>query len=310
MHLDHQPVGTVGDRSFSQLRHHPCVSAGVAGVHHHRQMGHLVQHDHTGKIQRVAHTGLEGADAALAQDDVLVTLGHNVLGAHHELFQRVGKAALEQHRLFLASNGFEQLKVLHIAGTHLDQVHVFKQGQVLGVHDLGHNGRTGGAARQLEQVQTLAAHTLKRVGGGAGLEGTAAQQGSACRLYPLGAVGDLLLALNAARPGDDRKVAAADLDTLHVDNAVVRVEFAVGLFVWLGHAAAGLHHRVCQHPALCNGLSVADQTQNMGVAALGIVDLQTHILQLVAELAHLYVGGILFEYDDHSILSPLPFSIL
>ena len=45
-----------------------------------------------------------------------------------------------------------------------------------------------------------------------GLKGAAAQQGSARRLYPLGAVGDLLLALNAARPCDDCKVAAADLD--------------------------------------------------------------------------------------------------
>ena len=172
---------------------------------------------------------------------------------------------------------------------------------MLGVHDLGHNGRTGGAARQLEQIQTLTAHTLKRVGGGAGLERTAAQQG---------AVGDLLLALNATRPGDDCKVAAADLDAFYVDNAVVRVEFAVGLFVGLGHAAAGLHHRVGQHPAFRNGLGIADQTQNMGVAALGIVDLQPHIFQLVAELAYLYVGCILFEYDDHSVLSPLPFPIV
>ena len=38
----------------------------------------------------------------------------------------------------------------------------------------------------------------------------------------------------------------------------------------------------------------------MGIAALGVVDLQAHALQLVAELAHLYVGGILFQYDDHS----------
>ena len=310
MYFDHQTVGTGSHGGFRQLRHHPCVTAGVAGVHHHRQVGHLVQHDHTGKVQRVAHTGLKGADAALAQDDVLVALSHDVLGAHHELFQRVSKAALEQHRLFLASDSLEQLKILHIAGTYLNQVYVFKQGQVLGVHDLGHDGRTGGAARQLEQVQTLAAHTLKGVGRGTGLERTAAQQGSACRLYPLGAVGDLLLALNAARPGDDCKVATADLDTLHVDNAVVRVELAVGLFVGLGHAAAGLYHRVCQHPALRNGLGIADQTQNMGVAALGIVDLQPHILQLVAELAHLYVGGILFEYDDHSVLSPLPSPIL
>ena len=188
-------------------------------------------------------------------------------------------------------------------------VAVFLAGQVLGVHDLGHDGRTGGAARQLEQIQTLTAHTLKRVGGGAGLERTAAQQGSACRLYPLGAVGDLLLAFNAARPGDDCKVAAADLDAFHVDNAVVRVELAVGLLIRLGHAAAGLHHRVCQHPALRNGLGIADQTQNMGIAALGIVDLQPHIFQLVAEFAYLYVGCILFEYDDHSALSPLPYRV-
>ena len=88
------------------------------------------------------------------------------------------------------------------------------------------------------------------------------------------------------------------------------MELAVGLFVGLGHAAAGLHHRVRQHPTFRNGLGIADQTQNMGVAALGIVDLQPHIFQLVAELAYLYVGGILFEYDDHSILSPLPFPIV
>ena len=39
----------------------------------------------------------------------------------------------------------------------------------------------------------------------------------------------------------------------------------------------------------------------MGIAALGVVDLQPHVLQLVAELADLYLGGILFENDDHGI---------
>ena len=33
----------------------------------------------------------KGADAALAEDDILVALGHDVLGAHHELLQRIGK---------------------------------------------------------------------------------------------------------------------------------------------------------------------------------------------------------------------------
>ena len=88
-----------------------------------------MEHDHSGQVQGVAHTGLKGADAALAQDNVLVALGHDVLGAHHKFFQRVGKAALEQHGLFLAAHGLEQLKVLHIAGTHLDKVYILEQGR-------------------------------------------------------------------------------------------------------------------------------------------------------------------------------------
>ena len=181
---------------------------------------------------------------------------------------------------------------------------------MLGVHDLGDDGGTGGTAGQLEQVQTLAAHALKGVGGGAGLECAAAQQGSTGSLDPLGTVGDLFLALDAAGAGDDREVSAADLNAVHINDAVVRVEFAVGLFVRLRYAAAGLHHRVCQHPAFGHGLGVADQAQNVALTALGVVNLQAHVLQFVAELADLYVRGVLFEYDDHSVLSPLPFPIV
>ena len=39
----------------------------------------------SGKVEGVAHAGLKGADAALAEDDVLVALSHDVLGAHYEL---------------------------------------------------------------------------------------------------------------------------------------------------------------------------------------------------------------------------------
>ncbi len=114
-------------------------------------------------------------------------------------------------------------------------------------------------------------------------------------LHPLGAVGDLLLALDAAGACNDGKVSAADLHAVHINDTVVRVELAVGFFVRLGHAAAGLHHGVRQYPALGNGLGVADEAENMGVAALGVVDLQAHALQLAAELMHLYVGGICFN---------------
>ena len=31
--FDHQAVGTGGDSGLGQLRHHPCVAAGMAGVY-------------------------------------------------------------------------------------------------------------------------------------------------------------------------------------------------------------------------------------------------------------------------------------
>ena len=264
-----------------------------------------MQHHHAGQVQGVAHTRLKSADAPLAEDDVLVALGHDVLGAHDQFFQGVGQAALEQHRLFLAADGFQKLKVLHIAGPDLDEVHVLEQGQVLGVHDLGDDGAAGGPAGQLEQVQPLAAHPLERVGGGARLERPAPQQAGPGGLHPLGAVGDLLLALDAAGPGDDGKVPAADLDPLHVHHRVVGVEFAVGFFVGLGHPADRLHHRVCQHPAFGDGFGIADQAQNMGVAPFRVVDLKAHAGQLAAECLYLRLGGVLFEDDDHGS-APFP----
>ena len=68
----------------------------------------------------------------------------------------------------------------------------------------------------------------------------------------------------------------------------------LAFFVRLGHAAAGLDDGICQHPALGQGLGVADQAENVGVAADGIVDLEAHAVQLIAEGLHLVSGGVLF----------------
>ena len=165
--------------------------------------------------------------------------------------------------------------------------------------DLGDDGAAGGPAGQLEQVQPLAAHPLEGVGGGAGLERAAPQQAGPRGLDPLGAVGDLFLALDAARPGDHCEVPPADLDPLDIHHRVVGVELAVGLLVRLGHPAHRLDDRVGQHPALGDGLGVADQAQDVGVVALRVVDLEAHAGQLVAEFADLRLGGVLFQNDDH-----------
>ena len=296
MRLDHQAVRAHGHGSLGQRGHHKGDAGSVAGVDDHRQMGHLFQHRHGGNVQRVAHAGLKGADAALAQHHVGVALGHDVLGAHHQLLQGGGQAALQQHRGLQAAHGFQQLKVLHIACADLDHVHVgiLKQVDVLVVHQLGHDGLAGHSAGLLQKLQALGTQTLKAVRAGAGLECAAAQDAGTRGLYALGHIGDLLLAFHAAGTGHHGKVPAADLVPAHVHDGVVRVELAVGFLVRLGHAAACLHHRVGQHPAFGQGLGVADQAQDVGIAAHGIVDLVAHILQLVAEGVDLLGRGVLF----------------
>ena len=296
MHLDHQPVGPDRHGRLGQRRDHERDARRVAGVNHNGQVGHGFQHRHGGQVQRVAHARLKGADAALAQHNVGVAFGHDVLGAHHQFLQRVGQPALEQHRRLQAAHGLQQLKVLHVARADLDHIHpgVHKQRDMLVVHQLGHDGLARRGAGGLQQFQPLGPQALETVGAGARLERAAAQNAGPGRLHPLCDAHDLVAPLHAARARHHGKVPAADLVPGHVHHRVVGVELAVGLFVRLADAAAGLHHRVGQHPALGQVLCVADQPQNVGVAADGIVDGKPHAAQLRAELLHLGDGGVLF----------------
>ena len=81
--------------------------------------------------------------------------------------QCVGKAALQQNGRFQLSQLLQKLKVLHVARAHLDHVHVFKQADGLGVHDLGDKGQARSLAGFAQQRQPFGAHALEGVGGSA-----------------------------------------------------------------------------------------------------------------------------------------------
>ena len=86
------------------------------------------------------------------------------------------------------------------------------------------------------------AQALKSVRRSAGLVGAAAQHGAARGLDFLRHRHHLLFALHAAGTADDHDFfAAAHLDARYVDDAVLLVKQAVGLFVGLGHPLHVLH---------------------------------------------------------------------
>ena len=176
---------------------------------------------------------------------------------------------------------------------------------MLVVHQFGDDGLAGGGPGFLQKFQPLGPQPLETVGTGPGFESAAPQNTGPRRLYPFGHFQNLVPAFHTAGAAHHRKVSAADLVAAHIHHGVVRVELAVGFLVGLADTAAGVHHRVGQHPAFSQGLGVADQAQDVGIVTGGIVDLKPHAPQFFAEAADLFFGGVLFQYDNHGGNLPL-----
>jgi hypothetical protein len=279
------------------------LAGGVAGVYHDGQMGLFVDDGHSGKIQRVAGVLFKGADAALAEDDLLVAACHDVLGAHDPLLDGVAQAALEQHGFVHLAHGLEQLEVLHVAGTDLHHVHILlKLRDAVLAHQLGHDGQAGGLAG-LDHVQdALGLQTLEGVGRGTGLVGTAAEQGRAAGLDALCDAQSLLGTLDAAGACHDGDLfLAADLHAAAVNDRIGGVEQAVGALVRGRHAGDVVDPGVGQHVPLVDLGGVAHQTEHVVVLAGDQGHVQTLMLELVNDLFQFFLRGAFLGGDDHGL---------
>ena len=214
----------------------------MAGVNHNRQMAQLVQGADGGDIQRIAGVGFKGADTPLAENDLLVAFAHDILGAHEQFLQGVGKTTLEKNGLLDLAQLLQKVKILHISGTHLNDIHILKQGQVADVHDFRDDGKSRGLLCLQQQLDALTLHALEGIGGGTGLECATAQNVRAGCLDGCGNLDDLLLGLHRAGTCNDRKIAAANTNITHLDDGVVGMELSVCLLKGLGNPLDGLHN--------------------------------------------------------------------
>jgi hypothetical protein len=101
-------------------------------------MRELLEHRNRHQIEGEAIGGLERANAALAEDHLLVALLEDVLRRHQQLLERRREAALEQDRAAAASDLGEQRVVLHVARADLDHVGIlFNQVERFVIDGLG-----------------------------------------------------------------------------------------------------------------------------------------------------------------------------
>src|SRR5690606_16759495 len=94
----------------------------VRGVHDDGQVRELADEGEDAEVEGVARHRLEGADAALAEDDLPVAGGEDVLGGHEPLLDGGGEAALEHDGLADGAELLEEGEVLHVARAYLQNV--------------------------------------------------------------------------------------------------------------------------------------------------------------------------------------------
>src|ERR1035438_1559525 len=107
MDFDHQAVGARGYGGPRHGSHDVAAPGGVRRIGENRQVGQFLHRRDGGEIERVARVGFEGAYAALAENNVVVAAGQDVLGGEIERVARVGfegaYAALAENNVVVAA---------------------------------------------------------------------------------------------------------------------------------------------------------------------------------------------------------------
>src|SRR5271157_4134531 len=88
MNFDDEAVCAHGNSSPRQRRNFVALACAVAGIDDDGQMTQSLYCRHNAEIKGITRVIGKGAHPALAQDNVVVTLAHDVLGSHQELFYR------------------------------------------------------------------------------------------------------------------------------------------------------------------------------------------------------------------------------
>ena len=93
MHLHQNAVGTGRHRRQGHRPHLVAHAGAVAGIDEDRQVAEFLDHRDRGQVERVAGIGLEGTNAALAQNHRVGAVRQQVLGGHQQILDGGGQTA-------------------------------------------------------------------------------------------------------------------------------------------------------------------------------------------------------------------------
>ena len=266
-----------------------------------RQMRELLDGRDGAEVERIARERLVRADAALAEDDLLVAARHDVLRRIEPFADGRREAALEHDRLLGLAERLEELEVLHVARADLVDVGVLADDlDVVLVDDFRDDLEAFFIGYLAQHLEALFSQALEVVRARARLERAAAQEFRAARLDRLGGLAQLLNALDRARACHDDDFLTADLDAVDIDNRVLRMEVATDELVFLRDAHGLLD--ALEHADLEVGdlLAVADDADDRAVLARRQMGLEADLLQALFYFLDILFRSIWFHDNDHN----------
>ena len=275
----------------------------MRGIGHDGQVRELVNHRNRGDIHGVARGGLIGADAALAEDHVVVAAGHDVLAGEQQFLDGGGDAALEQHRLAYLAQFAQQIEVLHIARPHLEAIRVRQHRLNLrNLHHLADREQTIFLGRFVHQLQTWNAEALEGVRRAARLEGASAQKARARGFHAGGNGEDLRAVFNGARAGDDRDLVAANFGAVgKLHHSAFRAKCAAGEFVGRGDAMNIEHAREQFKLPQFHVGGGSHASQNGLCRARGAMNIDSNLHHGVDDCIDLLFGGPFLHGYNHCL---------
>src|SRR5467141_2368019 len=193
-------------------------------------MGKFFDYWDGGDVERVARVRFEGADAALAEDYVVIPAGEDVLSAEEEFFHGGGHAALEEHGLADFAEGAEEIIVLHVARADLKDIDVAEHHLHLRrVHNFADGEEIEFLRGFAHQLEALFAHALEGVGRSARLESAGAKDFGSGFGDGFGDGENLFARFDGAGTGGDDDFVSADFyAAAEVDDGAFGLELAAG----------------------------------------------------------------------------------
>ncbi|KXK11906.1 MAG: hypothetical protein UZ18_ATM001002185 [Armatimonadetes bacterium OLB18] len=111
----------------------------MARIGKHRKLGQQSRESRACQVERVARAGFKGANTPLAEQDVQVPFGRDVLRSKEPLIDFRARPAFEEYGLGLPADLLEEFEVLHIPCADLQAVGIFAhERNVPHVEDLGY----------------------------------------------------------------------------------------------------------------------------------------------------------------------------